>query len=172
MGTLEKMYHKRVKGYASIGYTVGGNKANKDTQNIYESGSFTETFLKDIDEAEKNILIVSPSLSRTRITIVKKYLASKCMTGIKVQIITKPIYQYKEISKSTVTKFINELGQIGCDVVFKEDVYQKFGIIDERIVWYGNIHLLGYGHETETIMRIDSIEVAEELRQTLREDKK
>lgn len=88
------------------------------------------------------------------------------MTGIKVQIVTKPIEQYKEISKGTVTKIVNELVQLGCAVSFKEDVYQKFGIIDERIVWYGNIHLLGYGQESETIMRIDSIEIAEELKQT------
>lgn len=33
------------------------------------------------------------------------------------------------------------------------------------------IYLLGYGQETETIMRIDSIEVAEELRQTLKQEK-
>ena len=165
--TLEKMYHKRVKGYASIGYTVCDNKANKNSQKIYESESFIETFLKDINEADKNILIVSPSLSRASITMVKKYLESRSMAGIKVQIITKPVQQYKEISKSTVTKVVNELVQIGCEVIFKEDVYQKFGIIDERFVWYGNIHLLGYGQETETIMRIDSMEVAEELRQTL-----
>lgn len=44
-------------------------------------------------------------------------------------------------------------------------------VLDERIVWYGNIHLLGYGQETETIMRIDRIEVAEELRQTLKQEK-
>lgn len=171
VGTLEKMYHKRVKGYASIGYTVWDNKADKNIQNIYESGNFTETFLKDINKAEKSILIVSPSLSRTRFAIVKKHLSSKSIEGIKIQIITKPLYQYKDISKNAMTKIVNELAQIGCEVIFKEDVYQKFGSIDERIVWYGNIHLLGYGQETETIMRIDSIEVAEELRQTLKQEK-
>lgn len=111
------------------------------------------------------------SLSRTRFAIVKKHLSSKSIGGIKVEIITKPLYQYKDISKSAMTKIVNELAQIGCEVIFKEDVYQKFGSIDERIVWYGNIHLLGYGQETETIMRIDSIEVAEELRQTLKQEK-
>ena len=84
-----------------------------------------------------------------------------------MQIITKPLYQYKEISKGTITRIVNELTQIGCEVVFKEDVYQKFSVIDQRIVWYGNIHLLGYGQESETIMRIDSMEIAEELKQTL-----
>lgn len=97
-------------------------------------------------------------------SMIKKYLESKRIAGIKVQIITRPIEQYKEISKGTVTKIGNELVQLGCEVRFKEDVYQKFGVINERIVWYGNIHLLGYGQESETIMRIDSIEIVEELR--------
>nr|WP_302597370.1 DEAD/DEAH box helicase family protein [uncultured Cellulosilyticum sp.] len=167
VGTLEKMYHKRVKGYASIGYKVWDNKARQNVQTIYESESFTTMFFKDINEAEQSVLIVSPSLNRKRFTEVKKYLADKCIVGIKMQIITKPLYQYKEISKGTITRIVNELTQIGCEVVFKEDVYQKFSVIDQRIVWYGNIHLLGYGQESETIMRIDSMEIAEELKQTL-----
>ncbi len=123
--TLEKMYHKRVKGYASIGYAVWNYKANRNSQNIYESVSFTETFLKDINEADKSIVIVSPSLSRTRTMMVKKHLESKSMAGIKVQIITKPIEQYNEKSKGIVIKIVNELVQLGCEVNFKEDVYQK-----------------------------------------------
>lgn len=156
-----------MKGYASIGYKVWENNCCQNTQAIYESETFMQTFIKDVDKAGQSILIVSPSLSKSKVMRVKKYLGEKCASGIKVCIVTKPLVKYRECSQETIIKIANELEQIGCEVVYKEDVYQKFGVIDRRIVWYGNIHLLGYGKDSETIMRIDSMEIAEELEQIL-----
>ena len=52
-----------------------------------------------------------------------------------------------------------------CGVAVQEgDVHQKFALIDNRLVWYGNINLLGYGKVEESIMRLDSGELAEELK--------
>jgi hypothetical protein len=36
-------------------------------------------------------------------------------------------------------------------------------IIDNRIVWYGSINLLSYGSAEESIMRLESSELATEL---------
>lgn len=162
------MYHKRVKGYASIGYKVWGDLSSQVTQSIFEKDNYTQTYYKDINDSNQSILIVSPSLSKTKIITLKEYLVKKCVIGIKVQVITKPLRQYKEVGRTTITKIIKDLEKIGCEVVFKEDLYQKFAIIDERIVWYGNIHLLGYTQESETMMRIDSMEIAEELKEILK----
>ena len=170
--TLEKMYHKRMKGYASIGYKVWENNYCQNTQAIYESETFMQTFIQDLKGAEQSILIVSPSLSKSKVMGLKKCLGEKCTFGIKVCIVTKPLANYKENSQRIVAKVTNELEQIGCEIVYKEEAYQKFGVIDKRIVWYGNIHILGYEKESETIMRIDSIEIAEELEQILVEQRK
>jgi phosphatidylserine/phosphatidylglycerophosphate/cardiolipin synthase-like enzyme len=52
-------------------------------------------------------------------------------------------------------------------MVFKSNIHQKFEIIDQRIVWYGSINLLGYGRSEETIMRIESAGIAHELLKSL-----
>jgi len=41
--------------------------------------------------------------------------------------------------------------------------HQKYVIIDNRIVWYGSINLLSYGSAEESIMRLESSELATEL---------
>jgi phosphatidylserine/phosphatidylglycerophosphate/cardiolipin synthase-like enzyme len=48
-------------------------------------------------------------------------------------------------------------------VIQKPNIHQKFVIIDDHIVWYGSINLLSFGSSEESIMRLDSREIAVEL---------
>lgn len=51
----------------------------------------------------------------------------------------------------------------GIELKFKTHLYQKFTLIDNQIVWYDDINLLSYGKSQESIMRLISLEVANEL---------
>jgi len=51
----------------------------------------------------------------------------------------------------------------GIGVVSKSDIQQKFAIMDQKVVWYGSINLLSYGSAQESIMRIESPNIANEL---------
>lgn len=42
-------------------------------------------------------------------------------------------------------------------------IHQKFTIVDQHIVWYGSINFLSFGSSEETIMRLESHEIANEL---------
>jgi len=35
-------------------------------------------------------------------------------------------------------------------------------VIDQRIVWYGSVNILSYGSAEESIMRLDSLNIANE----------
>ena len=48
-------------------------------------------------------------------------------------------------------------------VVTKPNIHQKFVLIDHRLVWYGSINLLSYGSSEESMMRLESRELAGEL---------
>jgi phosphatidylserine/phosphatidylglycerophosphate/cardiolipin synthase-like enzyme len=51
----------------------------------------------------------------------------------------------------------------GVDVVLKSSIHQKFAIFDQKIVWYGSINLLSFGHSEESIMRLENLSIADEL---------
>ena len=53
-------------------------------------------------------------------------------------------------------------------VVQTPDIYQRFILIDNRLVWYGSINLLSYGNSEESIMRLESRELAVELEAMIR----
>ncbi|HMD14413.1 MAG TPA: phospholipase D-like domain-containing protein [Bacteroidota bacterium] len=42
-------------------------------------------------------------------------------------------------------------------------MHQKYAVIDQRIVWYGSINLLSFGWAEESIMRLNSPNIANEL---------
>ena len=48
-------------------------------------------------------------------------------------------------------------------IVFKINIHQKFAIIDQKIVWYGSTNRLSYGSAQESIMRIESDNIGNEL---------
>lgn len=56
---------------------------------------------------------------------------------------------------------------VGLQIVFKSNIHQKFAIIDQSIVWYGSINLLGYGRSEESMMRLESANIARELVRSL-----
>lgn len=52
-------------------------------------------------------------------------------------------------------------------LIFKPAIHQKFAIIDQKIIWYGSINLLGFGNSQESIMRLISANIAQELSRTI-----
>jgi len=69
---LERMYHKRLSGYAAIGYTIRGDRSVPAAENrIFSQEAYWEMFSTDIGNAQRKILITSPYL---HIAQVKRFL--------------------------------------------------------------------------------------------------
>jgi disulfide oxidoreductase YuzD len=49
------------------------------------------------------------------------------------------------------------------DIIEQDNTYQKFIVIDNRLVWYGGINLFDIGNSDDTIMRLESRELVAEL---------
>lgn len=163
---LERMYHKRLKGYAAIGYRVA---ADRDTAGIngdviYDQNTFAEVFLKDLDEAKERIVIVSPYVTTRRVRWLEGILARKCRERINAIVYTRPAGCFQGRAMQAVQSAIDMLISMGVRVHCVEKIHQKHAVIDERIVWYGSINLLSFGMSEESIMRLTSGSVARALR--------
>ncbi|MDR1897008.1 MAG: DEAD/DEAH box helicase family protein [Prevotellaceae bacterium] len=157
---LERMYHKRQAGYAQIGYkALAANQPDKINL-IYDAGSFVPVIKNDFAETKKEILIVSPFLRKKRIQTILEWLKEPLQKGILITVITRPPESYKD------SKLIQEcivLLQSVVSVIIKPNIHQKYIIIDNRLVWYGSINLLSFGSSEESVMRLESRELAAEL---------
>ena len=116
-----------------------------------------------------DIIIVSPYMTKKRLFQMLNVLSSGINNGAKLTIITRPESDYKEKDKSAFENMVNSIRITGAGIIFKSNIHQKFAVIDQRIVWYGSINLLSFGSAEESIMRLDSINIANELIGTIEE---
>ena len=82
--------------------------------------------------------------------------------GISITVITRPIESYREQERA---KKSIEMLQSKLTVIQEPDIYQKYIIIDERLVWYGSFGLFDSGNSDDTIMRLESRELVAELQE-------
>ncbi|MDR2368393.1 MAG: DUF1653 domain-containing protein [Deltaproteobacteria bacterium] len=161
VATLEKMYQKRVKGYASIGYkTKGTPRPLEEASSIFDSQTFCPVYYADILAADREIVIVSPFITKRRMANdLKHFAAAKAA----VTVITQPPENYAEKDRANIIECMELLTQRGITVKTKDRVHQKFAVLDTRVIWYGSINLLGYGTSEESIMRFENMAIAREL---------
>lgn len=157
---LERMYHKRLSGYASIGYTVRGDKSALTAENrIFSQEEYWDLFSRDICSAEKQILIASPYL---HIAPVKRFL-KLLPENVHLTVVTSDESGFKPETWEKVVKAVELLEQNSVTVILEPKVYQRYAIIDKHILWYGGINFLGFEKAAHGAMRLCSAELAEEL---------
>ena len=69
--------------------------------------------------------------------------------------------QKDKIEKQTA--LINLLEQSGITVTQTKNLSQRIAIIDDRILWYGSINLLGFVEEDDCIMRLENPKIVGEI---------
>ena len=165
---LERMYQKRLKGYASIGYKI---KVENDLFNkpsiIYDGKSFVPVFSSDIKSAQKEVVIVSPFVRMSRLRNLQSLFSETLDRGITVAVITRPPEDFTGDNKVIAEECIEMLKNLGVKVQTKSNIHQKFTIIDTKTVWYGSVNFLSYGNAEESLMRFDSYDIAGELLDTV-----
>lgn len=153
---LARMYQKRLKTYAKLGYEVYAAKdASQAEANILiDSSHFLETLNKDIVNATKNVFIAAPYASSTCLTKLKDSLTSSMTRGIGIEIIVA------STPRDDAKAIFAEMG-IGYSV--KTEGRLCAAVIDEETVWYGTIPLLAFPKNEDCSICFKSSEVAAEL---------
>jgi len=157
---LERMYQKRLSGYAAIGYQVRGEKTDAaGGERIFGQDEYWLRFAEDIQSAQRDVLIVSPYLHMGQVKRVLSLLPEK----IRATVITNDETLYKSESWEKVHKVISHLEENNIQVICKPQVYQRYAVIDRQTVWYGGINFLGFERADNGVMRLCSTELAKEL---------
>ncbi len=161
---LERMYQKRLKSYASIGYQTRTFEANIEKPGIiYDGKSFLPIYNSDIENATHEVIIVSPFMRKSRVSQFIKNLTPLIEKGVLVTVITRPPEDFDGENSDSVVENINLLRNSGIKVKLKSEFHQKFTIIDNTTVWYGSVNFLSFGFHEESIMRFESKDIASEL---------
>lgn len=168
VGALERMYRKRLSGYAGIGYrTKAESFPDAPAEIIFDNISFLPVYQNDVMNAVREAVIVSPFVTRRRASQMLPNLQAALGKGASVAVVTRPANAYRDKDRPILEETLATFQGAGVRILFKANIHQKFAVIDSKIVWYGSINLLSYGSAQESIMRLESPNIAQELMKDL-----
>ncbi len=151
-----RMYQKRLKTYAKLGYEVfAANDNRQDDRNILvRSARAVEALVNDIENASKSIFIAAPYASAACLEKLATALADAATRGIalEISIASTPRDDVKAI-----------FAEMNVNYLIKAEGRLCASVIDEETVWYGAIPLLAFPKKEDCSIRFKSSEVAAKL---------
>lgn len=162
---FDKMYGKRLKAYKQIGYQICTSiSAEKQKAGaIYDFESYLEVFERDLQEAEKDIIISSPRMNRKKVYRMISLLKERQEAGVKVTIVTWHPDCYKYGKSEVRMELLEQLRNTGFDIYLMEEACEHFAVADQKIVWYGNMDFLSKEDMEDNLMRVASGDIAAEI---------
>ena len=162
---FNNMYMKRLKAYKQIGYEFGdGLQTVKQTVNaIYDGNNYSENYHKDLLDSNKNIIISSPVISGSKVYELINMLKEKQMSGVQVTIVTWTPDSYGFGDAAYWMQLHEDMRRAGFYIRTVEEYCDRFAVIDQEVVWYGNINLLAKDKVDDSIMRVRNKGIAGEL---------
>ena len=162
---FNNMYMKRLKAYKQIGYEFGdGLQTVKQTVNaIYDGNNYSENYHTDLLDSNKNIIISSPVISGSKVYELINMLKEKQMSGVQVTIVTWTPDSYGFGDAAYWMQLHEDMRRAGFYIRTVEEYCDRFAVIDQEVVWYGNINLLAKDKVDDSIMRVRSKGIAGEL---------
>ena len=171
ISSFSKMYKKRLKIYKKIGFGVSQReqKDRQSTDAIYDYSSYSEVFERDLMNANKSIVISSGSIIQDKIDRLIDIMSYKQEDGIKVTVITSDADNnaLENSDDAIVLKMIMDMKNAGFYVYCKDSVEECFAIIDDDLVWYGGVNLLGKEDVRDNLIRLKDAKVAAELEEKI-----
>ena len=156
---LERMYQKRLKGYAELGYQILADSAEVTPGMIYTGQDYNETFIKDILAAAREIVISAPIISRSRIIALLNMIPA----GVKLRIITRCVEANAAEQQTRILSVLKLLEDAGTEIIKFSKLTQRYAAIDGTIVWYGDVNYLFSAKPEDAAIRLESPELAGEL---------
>lgn len=162
---FDNMYLKRLKAYKQIGYELAVDlQTEKQMVNaIYDGDNYSENYHKDLTDANKNIIISSPAISGPKVYELINMLKEKQILGVQVTIVTWAADSYGFGDAAYWMQLHEDMRKAGFYIKTVEETCERFAVIDQEVVWYGNMNLLAKDRIDDSIMRVCSRDIASEL---------
>ena len=156
MRKFNKMYGKRLRTYKKTGFSIwiGDSQEKQVVHAIFDSGNYTEKFEQDLVEAEKSIVISSPNIQQEKIDRLLVLVKERQENGVSVTVITTDPEKVIYGNADMCYELLREMQNVAINVVTKEEVEERFAVIDDELVWHGGMNLLGKEDAWDNLMRM------------------
>lgn len=153
---LARMYQKRLKTYAKLGYEVyvTGGSEQSDQNILIEPANAVETLVEDIVGAAKSIFIAAPYASAACLAKLGDAIKGATARGVALEFF---------IASTPREDASETLAEMNVEHAIRAEGRLCAAIIDEETIWYGTIPLLAFPKKEDCSIRFKNSEIAAEL---------
>jgi hypothetical protein len=128
----------------------------------YNEEEFWPSFHNDLANANNEVIIFSPFLTKERFGKLHLIFTELLSKGIQVYLITLPPNQHPSVMENP-TSVIMKLKEMGVTVKFRHNMHEKIAIIDRKVEWSGSLNILSHNKRKEYMKRIEGENSAKEV---------
>ncbi|MBM2820604.1 MAG: hypothetical protein HW405_364 [Candidatus Berkelbacteria bacterium] len=140
---------------------------------LYDEKTFYRAFTKDLLNANNEVVIYSPFVSKYRSEYFTKTLIALRRRNIAVFIFTRPLEEVDYLMRSEVECAVKDYETLGaCMIYLSGLIHQKAAIIDREILWEGSLNILSQRESKEMMRRTADEDLAMQVMSHLGLNKK
>ena len=134
------------------------------TSKLYDETEFYPAFIRDLKQAQNEVIIESPYLTLTRTNQLLPVLQKLVSRGIKVRVNTRNPNHHDEYLRIQAWMSLKQLRAAGVKVKTCNDYrHRKLSIIDGAILWEGSLNIFSQNHSREIMRRTQSAELCQQM---------
>ncbi len=134
---------------------IDQEKSAAQNAELFNEKTFYRSFIKDLFEAKREVIIYSPFITKHRTDFYKNIIEKLRKRNIEVFIFTRPIEEYSSILQPQIECALKRYEEMGvCVFYLGKYIHEKAAIIDREILWEGSLNILAHRAGNEMMRRI------------------
>ena len=131
---------------------------------LYDEKTFYQTFLRDLEHCQEEIVIESPYITYQRMKTFDRFFEKLIEKGVKIYFITRDPKEHDESMEIQSEDVISYCERIGIQVLLcLGNHHRKLAIIDRKVLWEGSLNILSQGYSREIMRRIENEKLTLEM---------
>lgn len=142
---------------------IFGGSGDLAASRLHDGRTFYSAFSADLSGCKRELVIESPFMTVRRATRIMPALQGLRVRGVNIVINTRPPHEHDPQMNFEAQKVIEQLQQLGAQVLFTGGHHRKLAIIDRKVLWEGSLNILSQNDSCEVMRRIESEKLATEM---------
>lgn len=123
---------------------------------LYDEMTFYQTFWKDLENCQEEVVIESPYITYQRMKTFDRIFERLIKKGVKVYFITRDPKEHEVGMEIQSEEVISYCETIGIQVLLcLGNHHRKLAILDRKILWEGSLNILSQTYSREIMRRIE-----------------
>ena len=131
---------------------------------LYNETTFYKSFIADLNNCKRTVLIESPYLTTKRAAALLPVLARIVKRGVVVTVSTRHPNEHDAVSRAQAYTVMASLHSIGVDLRLETGhLHRKIAILDDCILWEGSLNILSQNTSKEMMRRSFSRQLVRQM---------